>query len=86
MKGFETTLHFEFKDEKTAQSVNNALLPDNVKIPSGMKIAQIRNGSSLEINIMADDSVSFETLISTIDEFVSHVSAVTQTIDRLDAL
>jgi tRNA threonylcarbamoyladenosine modification (KEOPS) complex Pcc1 subunit len=68
LKEFETTLHFEFKDEKTAQSVNNALLPDNVRIPSGMKIAQIRNGSSLEINIMVDDSVSFETLISTIDE------------------
>ncbi|MHB8568282.1 MAG: KEOPS complex subunit Pcc1 [Nitrososphaerales archaeon] len=86
MEGISAKAVFHFKNSKTAKAINAALLPDNVNIPNGMKIVQESNGDSIEIKIEIGSNLALETLISTLDEFVSHISSVTQTLDRIETL
>lgn len=67
------TLDVRFRDSKTAKVVDNALSPDNINLPRGMKIAQSRRGKSIKIVVSVDREESLDTLISTLDEFVAHM-------------
>ena len=75
-----------FKDKKTASSISDALAPDNINIPRGMAIRQGTSGNSITIEVEAETKASLETLISTLDEFVSHVYSATQTLGRIDSI
>ncbi len=79
-------MRFSFRDAKIADSVYTALLPDNVRIPKGMEIDQKRDDSCLEVNVQIGSGVSLETLISTLDEFLSHITSITHTLDKTEEL
>ena len=67
-------LVLEFRDSKTAEAIDKALSPDNVGIPCGMKIKQIRRGPVLKILVSVDEAKSsLERLVSTSDEFLAHI-------------
>jgi hypothetical protein len=69
-----------------ARAVDDALSPDNVDLPKGMKIVQRRLGNelSIRVTIQDGDSNQIETLISTLDEFVSHIHASIQALQRAE--
>lgn len=68
-----SALTIEFNNAKTAKAVNNALLPDNVNLPRGMKIKQELKGKTVKVTVSVETLDSFPTLISTLDEFVTHI-------------
>ncbi|HZW58096.1 MAG TPA: KEOPS complex subunit Pcc1 [Nitrososphaerales archaeon] len=87
LKKLSADLVVELEDARTARSINEALIPDNVNLPEGMVIEQRVMNRFLRITILVEDgSPSLETLISTLDEFVSHIHTVTQTLDRIETL
>jgi hypothetical protein len=66
-------LSVRFTDSKTAKTIDEALAPDNVKLPKGMKIYQVQRGRILRIEVSIQGNRAVETLTSTLDEFVSHI-------------
>ena len=76
----------KFADERTAQAVSNALLPDNVSVPRGMILNQKQKGKQLFIDVMIEEVTRnpIETLISTLDEFLSHIQTSVQSIERIE--
>ncbi len=77
----------EFSDGKTASAVNSALLPDNVNLPYRMEISQKVSGRFIRIQVtLSGAEARIETLISTLDEFVSHIHSVTQTLEKVESL
>ena len=73
------TIHLDY--QKTAQAVDSALSPDNINLPSGMKISQVRRVNVLKITVEVSDSSQLATLISTLDEFLDHAQAATKVLE-----
>lgn len=81
------TLSIEFSDSRTLNAVNSSLLPDNIDFPEGMKFTQRKNGKELEITVdMYGSDRSIETLISTLDELVSHIHSAISTLQVVESL
>lgn len=77
-----SALKIVFRDAFTARSVSNALLPDNVNIPSGMKIRQAVRGNTIRVTISVESQDHFSTLISTLDEFVTHIKVAVEALEK----
>ena len=75
-------LSFEFLNPKIASVVDKALSPDNIDLPKGMKIDQLRKGSVLQIRITIEAEKGIETMTSTLDEFVSHVHSALSALEH----
>ena len=73
------TIHLD--NPKTAQAVDSALSPDNINLPSGMKISQVRRTNELKITVEVSDNAQLATLISTLDEFLNHAQAATKVLE-----
>ncbi|MDG6996287.1 MAG: hypothetical protein JRN52_10225 [Nitrososphaerota archaeon] len=81
------TLTIEFSDRHTLNAVNASLLPDNIGFPEGMKFSQRKKGKELEIIIeMSRNKTKIETLISTLDEIVSHIHSASSTLTMVENL
>ncbi|MCL5068975.1 MAG: hypothetical protein M1368_11600 [Thaumarchaeota archaeon] len=80
-------LSIEFTDKKVLDAVNASLLPDNINFPEGMKFSQRKKGRELEISIELKDSKrKIETLVSTLDEILSHIHSMTDTLRLVEKL
>jgi hypothetical protein len=77
-------LKVTFSDKRTATAVEEALSPDNVNLPIGMRIDQKIEGRKIIIKVSTADDLKtpIERLISTLDEFLSHIHTATQTIEK----
>lgn len=58
---------------RKSKSILKALIPDNVNFPKGLSLKMFTRGPILHIQICGK-SVSSETLASTLDEILEHVS------------
>ena len=56
-----------------SKSILKALIPDNVNFPKGLSLKMFTRGPILHIQLYGK-SVSAETLASTVDEILEHVS------------
>lgn len=83
-----SSLAIGFSDKKTLKAVSVSLKPDNVNFPKGMKFAQKTKGKELRFIILQQSGQEnkFETLISTLDEIVSHIHSATSTIEKTEKL
>jgi len=60
-----------YNDEKMIKTLITSLLPDNVKIPNGMRIFMDTKGNQAIVIIDVDSrKVKIDTLISTLDEIL----------------
>ena len=67
-------------------AVDASLRPDNLEFPSGMDFSQRKRGQRLTIFIGIDRRPKdFETLISTLDELVSHIYSATSALEKAEA-
>lgn len=68
------TLRLDLKDGKKVQSVMKALIPDNVNFPRGLSMDMNAEGNFLVLSFKS--SRKLDSLISTIDEVLEHISAM----------
>jgi len=84
----KSSLVVRFSDRKTLRAVSASLEPDNVNFPEGMKFLQKTKEKQLLISIIQESGKDnqFETLISTLDEIVSHIYSATSAIEKAENL
>jgi hypothetical protein len=84
----KSSLRVKFRDRKTLRAVAIALTPDNINFPRGMSFSQRTLGNELSITISFDSTTGghFETLISTLDEIISHTYSAVSSIEKTEKL
>jgi hypothetical protein len=84
----KSSLRVRFRDRKTLLAVASSLAPDNIDFPRGMEFSQRTLGKELRITISIDSTGGreFETLISTLDEIISHAYSAVSTIEKAEKL
>lgn len=73
----------KFRDAETAAAIDTALSPDNVNLPRNMELCQTRRGKTLRVEVSVKQTQSLDTLISTLDELVSHIQATLETLQKV---
>jgi hypothetical protein len=68
----KSTMKIEFDSKKEIDTMINALTPDNVRIPEGLKINIRAENKCLIIDIQCKNGSG--TFINTIDELLEHIS------------
>ena len=68
----EAAIVLSYKNDREAEAVAKAVLPDNVKLPQGLLIKTRREGSKVLTSIRC--KTKFETFMATIDDLLSCVS------------
>lgn len=75
----EATIKLEYYDAKTAQSITNAVSPDNLKAPAGL-IVQTKAISNQVITIIRLEG-KMATFIATIDDLLESISTAEETLN-----
>lgn len=68
----EAEIRLSYENKREAKAVVQAVSPDNLRIPAGLRIETTRSGSELVTRIRCD--LRLQTLIATIDDLLSCVS------------
>ena len=68
----KSSVKIEFDSEKEIDTIINALTPDNVRIPEGLKINIRAENKCLIIDIQCKNGSG--TFLNTIDELLEHIS------------
>jgi hypothetical protein len=74
----EATIKLEYNDAKTAQSIANAVSPDNLKVPPGLKVTTQTVCNQVLTKITLDGKLA--TFIATIDDLLESVSTAEKTL------
>jgi tRNA threonylcarbamoyladenosine modification (KEOPS) complex Pcc1 subunit len=72
-------IEIEFAKENERDAILNTLLPDNINFPDDLSMKMSVNNKSLMINT---SSTKIDTLISTIDEILHHISLAKKVINH----
>ena len=72
MKKLEAKITLEYKNQKTASAIANAISPDNFTAPSKLSITTIRKNTEVLTEVKTTEKLS--TLIATIDDLLFCVS------------
>ncbi|MFQ5969352.1 MAG: KEOPS complex subunit Pcc1 [Nitrososphaerales archaeon] len=72
----KVTLRLDLKDGKKVLYVMKALIPDNVNFPRGLSMDMNAEGKFLILSFKS--SRKLDSLISTIDEILEHISTMNQ--------
>ena len=77
----------KFSDQKIARAIEVSLTPDNVDFPEGVQFEQrlVSKELLIEVDQAASDRY-VETLISTLDEIVSHIQTAVAAIEKTENL
>ena len=70
-------IQLSYKNSREAEAVAKAVTPDNVKVPSGLKIETTRKGSKVLTLIICE--TRFQTFVATIDDLLESVSVAENT-------
>jgi hypothetical protein len=68
----EARLSFTYDTEREADSVVNAVSPDNIKVPSGLKVETVKEGRHLSAVVVCERPL--QTFIATLDDLLACVS------------
>jgi hypothetical protein len=68
----KSSMKIEFESKKEIDTMINALTPDNVRIPEGLKINIRAQNKCLIIDIQCKNGSG--TFLNTIDELLEHIS------------
>jgi tRNA threonylcarbamoyladenosine modification (KEOPS) complex Pcc1 subunit len=72
-------IEIEFAKENERDAILNSLLPDNINFPDELSMKMSVNNKSLMINT---SSTKIDTLISTINEILHHISLAKKVINH----
>jgi hypothetical protein len=74
----EATITLEYGNAKTADAIANAVSPDNFKVPAGLFIKTVREGSHVITEVKTEGKLA--TFIATIDDLLFCVSTAEKTL------
>jgi hypothetical protein len=74
----EAKITLKYSNAKTADSIANAVSPDNFKTPPGLFIKTERKGTHVLTEVKTEGK--FSTLIATIDDLLFCISTAEQTL------
>ena len=80
----EAAITLEYRDEKTAEAVSNAISPDNFKTPIGLKVKTVREKRKVVTQIQCEGKLA--TFIATIDDLLFSASTAEKTLQTLRKL
>ncbi len=68
----EAKFSFTYDTERKAEAIVKAVSPDNINVPSGLKVKTVRNDCNLLALVRCEKSL--ETFIATLDDLLSCIS------------
>ena len=74
----EAKIVLSYKRLREAEAVANAVSPDNLKTPKGLKVETTRQGNKVFNQIQCDTKL--QTFMATIDDLLSAVSVAERTL------
>ena len=77
----QATITLEYKDQKTAQAVAEAVSPDNFKTPVGLQVATTRENSKVITTIQCEGKLA--TFTATIDDLLFSASTAEKTLKAI---
>jgi hypothetical protein len=77
-----TTIDIHYEDSNTAQSIMEAISPDNLDAPEGIDIEVRVYGDILKIHILCSREIG--SLLSTVDDLLSCIQAAERAIDEIE--
>jgi hypothetical protein len=80
----QVTIILEYKDEKTAQAVAEAVSPDNFKTPVGLQVKTIRENKKVITEIDCDGKLA--TFTATVDDLLFSVSTAEKTLHTINKI
>ena len=78
MRSLEATVTLEYKDEKTAKAIAQAVSPDNFKTPIGLQVKTERENNKVITQIQCEGKLA--TFTATIDDLLSSASTAEKTL------
>jgi tRNA threonylcarbamoyladenosine modification (KEOPS) complex Pcc1 subunit len=72
VRSLQATITLEYKDEKTAKAIAQAVSPDNFKTPIGLHVETERDANKVITQIECEGKLA--TFTATIDDFLFSVS------------
>jgi tRNA threonylcarbamoyladenosine modification (KEOPS) complex Pcc1 subunit len=77
----QATVTLEYKDEKTAEAIAQAVSPDNFKTPIGLYVKTERENNKVMTQIECDGKLA--TFTATIDDLLFSVSTAEKTLNTI---
>ena len=81
MRSLQATVTLEYKDEKTAKSIAEAVSPDNFKTPIGLQVKTVRENSRGITEIECESKLA--TFTATIDDLLFSASTAEKTLHAI---
>lgn len=77
-KNLEATITLEYKDQKTAKAVTEAVSPDNFKTPAGLQVKTVQENNCVTTWILCEGKLA--TFTATIDDLLFSASTAEKTL------
>jgi tRNA threonylcarbamoyladenosine modification (KEOPS) complex Pcc1 subunit len=81
VRSLQATVTLEYKDEKTAEAIAQAVSPDNFKTPIGLYVKTERENNKVMTQIECDGKLA--TFTATIDDLLFSVSTAEKTLNTI---
>jgi hypothetical protein len=81
VRSLQATVTLEYKDEKTAKAIAEAVSPDNFKTPIGLQVKTVRENSRVITEIECESKLA--TFTATIDDLLFSASTAEKTLHAI---
>jgi hypothetical protein len=78
----QATIQLEYKDQKTAQAIAEAVSPDNFKTPAGLKVNTVRENNEVITQIECEGKLA--TFTATIDDLLFSATTAEKTLRTIN--
>jgi hypothetical protein len=82
VRNLQATVTLEYKDEKTAKAIAEAVSPDNFKTPVGLQIKTLQESNRVITEIECKGKLA--TFTATIDDLLFSASAAEKALQAID--
>ena len=82
MRSLQAIITLEYKDEKTAKAIEQAVSPDNFKTPIGLKVKTERDANNVITKIECEGKLA--TFTATIDDLLFSVSTAEKALKTIE--
>ena len=80
----QATVTLEYKDEKTAKAIAQAVSPDNFKTPIGLSVKTVRENNKVITKILCEGKLA--TFTATIDDLLFSASTAEKTLRTINKI
>ena len=84
MRSLEATVTLEYKDQKTAKAVAEAVSPDNFRTPVGLNVKSERKNNEVVTHVECEGKLA--TFTATIDDLLFSASTAEKTLRSINGL